>query len=1003
MGSKFTKGIKIPIGGDTTGLQKALATVNSESKKIQRELTTVDKLLKLDPTNTELLAQKQSILKESISNTTDKLEMLEKAQDEINEKFKKGEIDNGEYRKFQRELIETQNKLKRLEKEASALDTIGDNAKESSRDVDKLNDKLEDTADKADDISDEGLSVLGKTATVAVAGVTALTAGLVKTVDASKEFRTEVAKLTTVSNNSGASADYVKEKWKDLASVLGDEGAVTEGLNNIVNAGFTTKEQIDSVTKYLEGASIKWKDTLKFEGLADGLQETLATGKSVGPFAELLERAGVVLEDFDKGLAKCKTSAEKQNYALQTLSQLGLKEVSESYREQNKAMIESEKATMDYSDSVAKVGEKIEPILTSLKKTSSELMDDVAEFLDDESVQKDIKNITKVAGDALKVGVDIGKKALPLLSKGLSFATENTGELLTATGAAVLALKGYEIGSKISKTIGVVTTAQQALNAAMTANPIGSVIAVAGAAIAVGAGLSAVLESNAERIERVTKEVRLEKEAVQENLKAYQDLKTQREESLSADIAQIDYTQRLWDELQTLADENGKVTKANRDRADFIINQLNEALNTEIKMNDGVIKGYKDLQGEIDATIQKQRAQIILNSEKQAYETAITNQTAAVTKLTKVEDAYNQTVAERAGKLKEVQKYQSDIAKFESLGDESQALLLKQKLDPLLHEVAEYDAKIEEQSATVEAQKKLVKSYINDIAQYENDYVKVMSGNADKIEEVNKRITESYTENGEKTTLSLQDQYDNAKTYYNRILEMYRSGDKDISAEAVENAKTAMEELDKQIKSSISKTSNSIDEEGKNIGRNFTKGIAAGIREEEKELENSVTYTINNMFKRAQNVAEIKSPSKRAKRDIGKWILPGIGEALKEDTPSLLKTMQDSLNTVFNGVEREPISMAKVAQDSMNSLLTYDPELLTRRIDQLRIAGAYLAQPFENNSPSNNTNAFMQTFTTFANNVLQRLERIEASQKKGLYIDGKTLIGYIDEGLGGLI
>lgn len=1003
MGSKFTKGIRIPIGGDTTPLRDALKAVNSESGKLQRELTTVDKLLKLDPTNTELLAQKQNILKESISNTTNKLEMLEKIQDQIKDKYKKGEIDNGEYRKFQRELIETQNKLKRLEKEASALDTIGDNAKESSRDVDKLNDKLEDTANKADDISDEGLSILGKTATVAVAGVTALTAGLVKSVDASKEFRTEVAKLTTVSNNSGASADYVKEKWKDLTSVLGDEGAVTEGLNNIVNAGFTTQEQIDSVTQYLEGASIKWKDTLKFEGLADGLQETLATGKSVGPFAELLERAGVVLEDFDKGLANCKTSAEKQNYALQTLSQLGLKEVSEGYREQNKAMIESEKAAMDYSDSVAKVGEKVEPILTSLKKTGSELMEDVATFLDDDSVQKDIKNITKIAQDALKTGVDIGKKALPLLSKGLSFVSDNTGELVTATGAAVTAIKGYEIGTKISKVIGNMTSAQSAFNIAMKANPIGKVIAIFGTAVSLGTALSVALESNAERVERVTKEVRLEKEAVQENLKAYQDLKVEREESLSADIAQIDYTQRLWDELQTLADENGNVTQANRDRANFIINQLNEALDTEIKMNDGIIKGYKDLQDEIDTTIQKQRAQIILNAEKEAYETAIANQTAAVAKLTKVEDAYNQTVAERADKLKELRKYESEIAKFESLGDESQTLLLKQKADPLKHEIAEYDAKIEEQSATVEAQKELVKSYINDIAQYENDYVKVMSGNADDIEEVNKRITESYTENGEKTILSLQEQYDNAKTYYYRILEMYRSGNKDISAEAVENAKTAMEELDKQIKSSISKTTDSIDEEGKNIGRNFTKGIAAGIREEEKELDNSVTYTINNMFKRAKNVSEVKSPSKRAKREIGKWILPGIGEALKEDTPSLLKTMQDSLNTVFNGVERQPISMVKVAQDSMNSLLTYDSELLTRRIDQLRVAGAYLAQPFESSSPSNNTNDFMQAFNTFANNVLERLERIETSQQKNVYLDGKTLIGYIDEGLGGLV
>ena len=1048
MGSKFTKGIRIPIGGDTTPLRDALKAVNSESGKLQRELTTVDKLLKLDPTNTELLAQKQSILKESISNTTDKLKMLEKIQDQIKDKYKNGEIDNGEYRKFQRELIETQNKLKRLEREASALDTIGDNAKESSRDVDKLNDKLEDTADKADDISDEGLSVLGKTATVAVAGVTALGAGLVKTVDASKEFRTEVAKLTTVSKNSGASADYVKEKWKDLTSVLGDEGAVTEGLNNIVNAGFTTQEQIDSVTQYLEGASIKWKDTLKFEGLADGLQETLATGKSVGPFAELLERAGVVLEDFDKGLANCKTSVEKQNYALQTLSQLGLKEVSESYREQNKAMIESEKTAMDYSDSVAKVGEKVEPILTSLKKTSSDLMGDVAEFLDDESVQKDIKNITKIAGDALKTGVDIGKKALPVLSKGLSFATENTGELLTATGAAVLALKGYEIGSKISKTIGAVTTAQQALNAAMTANPIGSVIAIAGAAISVGAGLCAVLETQEERVEKYTAASREEYEQVQENIKAYKDLKAEKEEAMLADIDQIDYTQRLWKELQTLCDENGNVKKGYEDRVKFITDHLEDALGIEIDLNGDIIQGYKDIQKEIDTIIAKQRAEIILNFEKELHDEAITNQTGAAAKLSSLKSEYdtykNELITAQRNYGRVQTKIYNDAIKNSSSPEYQVPSDLEDSSELYESQIEAATVNMETTQKSITEQSSLLEEYLNNIARYEVDLAKVASGDLEKIAEVNARYAESYVENGETIKLSLKEQYDlqveiqalmieasretgssitdqmlkeqqkrvdDAKEAWEASIGVVTDGTKEVvntvsdGGEEVKKIveKTVGESIEKSVDTAVEKTLKTIPSKTRSLGKNIALGVAEGINEEQENLNSVFGTSINSMLKHGEVVAEIKSPSKRAKREIGKWILPGIGEALKEDTPSLLKTMQDSLNTVFNGVEREPISMAKVAQDSMNSLLTYDSELLTRRIDQLRIAGAYLAQPFESNIPSNNTNDFMQAFNTFANNVLERLERIETSQQKNVYLDGRTLIGYIDEGIGGLI
>ena len=86
------KGITIEIGGNTTKLSQALSNVNKESSALQKELKEVDKLLKLDPTNTELLTQKQTLLKNAIASTKDKLNTLKEAEKQVQEQFKNGEV-----------------------------------------------------------------------------------------------------------------------------------------------------------------------------------------------------------------------------------------------------------------------------------------------------------------------------------------------------------------------------------------------------------------------------------------------------------------------------------------------------------------------------------------------------------------------------------------------------------------------------------------------------------------------------------------------------------------------------------------------------------------------------------------------------------------------------------------------------------------------------------------------------------------------------------------------
>ena len=113
------QGITVEIGGDTTKLQTALKGVNSEIRNTQSQLKDVDKLLKLDPGNTELLAQKHRLLGDAVKETKEKLETLKTAAEQANIALANGEITQSQYDGLQREIAETEAKLKTLEEQAN--------------------------------------------------------------------------------------------------------------------------------------------------------------------------------------------------------------------------------------------------------------------------------------------------------------------------------------------------------------------------------------------------------------------------------------------------------------------------------------------------------------------------------------------------------------------------------------------------------------------------------------------------------------------------------------------------------------------------------------------------------------------------------------------------------------------------------------------------------------------------------------------------------------------
>lgn len=118
MAANRIKGITIEIGGDTTKLQTALKGVNTEIRNTQSQLKDVEKLLKLDPGNTELLTQKHRALKDAVAETKEKLATLKTAAEQANQALANGDISQAQYDALQREIVETEQKLKDLETQA---------------------------------------------------------------------------------------------------------------------------------------------------------------------------------------------------------------------------------------------------------------------------------------------------------------------------------------------------------------------------------------------------------------------------------------------------------------------------------------------------------------------------------------------------------------------------------------------------------------------------------------------------------------------------------------------------------------------------------------------------------------------------------------------------------------------------------------------------------------------------------------------------------------------
>ena len=230
MGNRI-KGITVEIGGDTTGLDKALRGVNSSITKTQSALNDVNKLLKLDPSNTVLVAQKQQLLSQAVSQTSDKLEALESAQEQVTAAFQRGDIGQDKYQAFQREVEETRGKLNQYKNDLSSLQTEQDRLSSNTARLEKL---FSSTGTQVDDYAD----VLGSKLVSAIKNGTAN----------SDQMKTAIEKIGK--SATGGKADI--RQLTDALDTVDDGEAIRNLIEELKQAGDAAQDTAEDVGQIAE-------------------------------------------------------------------------------------------------------------------------------------------------------------------------------------------------------------------------------------------------------------------------------------------------------------------------------------------------------------------------------------------------------------------------------------------------------------------------------------------------------------------------------------------------------------------------------------------------------------------------------------------------------------------------------------------------------------------------------------------------------------------------------
>ena len=275
MAANRIKGITVKIGGDTTKLQTALKGVNTEIRNTQSQLKDVEKLLKLDPGNTELMAQKHRLLGDAVRETKEKLETLKTAAEQANDALARGEISQSQYDALQREIIETENNLRDLERQAG----------QSAVALQKIAATGEKLKTVGSAIEGVGQKLMPVTAAVGGLGVAA--------VKVASDFDSAMSQVAAVSGATGKDLEALRDKAREMGSKTKFSASeAAEAMNYMAMAGWKTNDMLSGIEGIMNLAAASGEDLATTSDIVtDALTALGLSAEDSGHFADILAAA----------------------------------------------------------------------------------------------------------------------------------------------------------------------------------------------------------------------------------------------------------------------------------------------------------------------------------------------------------------------------------------------------------------------------------------------------------------------------------------------------------------------------------------------------------------------------------------------------------------------------------------------------------------------------------------------------------------------------------------
>lgn len=380
--------------------REAMASANRETRLLASELKVAAAEFEANGDKQAFLTTKSQTLTKQLDQQKTIIAALESAMEGANQKFGAGSKQADDYaiqlNNAKVKAAQMQQELNATEKALNEVDdgmedatresrtfarsmerNVEEKAEDSEKALQGLGDELLDMRQAMDDLRNMegvqlGMDIAG--------GVWDAATALFDYAEQARDYNRQLAMLEV--NAANAKIDYSTAETEafEAASYIGDLDSALEGVNELLAAGLDTTSFIQSMD-LLTGAAMRFPDTLKFESLADGMQETLATGKGAGQFAELLERMGVDIDAFNAGLADAKANGDEVGYTLTFLSQHGLADTKRQFGEANQSMVEAEAATLRLEKAWNSLGEIIDPIATAAKNAGAFALETISEAL----------------------------------------------------------------------------------------------------------------------------------------------------------------------------------------------------------------------------------------------------------------------------------------------------------------------------------------------------------------------------------------------------------------------------------------------------------------------------------------------------------------------------------------------------------------------------------------------------------------------------------------------